>query len=42
MIANAQQVWQLLPKMPIEQIRTGLSTFRASVSQTPAGRMNLF
>ncbi len=43
MIANAlaASLAAFAQDVPIEQIRTGLSTFRASVSQTP-GRMNLF
>ncbi|MBW4638812.1 MAG: cyanophycin synthetase [Gloeocapsa sp. UFS-A4-WI-NPMV-4B04] len=43
MIANAlaASLAAFAQGLPIEQIRVGLSTFRASVSQTP-GRMNLF
>lgn len=43
MIANAlaASLAAFVQGVPIEQIRIGLSTFRASVSQTP-GRMNLF
>ena len=43
MIANAlaASLAAFAQGMPIEEIRTGLNTFRASVSQTP-GRMNLF
>ncbi len=43
MIANAlaASLAAFAQEVPIEQIRAGLNTFRASVSQTP-GRMNLF
>ena len=43
MIANAlaASLAAFAQGVPIEEIRTGLNTFRASVSQTP-GRMNLF
>ena len=43
MIANAlaASLAAFAQGVPIEQIRAGLNTFRASVSQTP-GRMNLF
>ena len=43
MIANAlaASLAAFAQEVPIEQIRAGLSTFRASVTQTP-GRMNLF
>jgi cyanophycin synthetase len=43
MIANAlaASLAAFAQGVPIEQIRIGLNTFRASVSQTP-GRMNLF
>ncbi len=43
MIANAlaASLAAFAQGVPLEEIRTGLNTFRASVSQTP-GRMNLF
>jgi cyanophycin synthetase len=43
MIANAlaASLAVFAQGVPIEQIRAGLNTFKASVSQTP-GRMNLF